>query len=91
MAEERPGEIAYEKGSETDLNFRRCFSSEKVHPFDAIEWETRDAIIGNDRGEQVFEQKNVEVPKSWTQMATNVVVSKYFRGAVGQAERETSV
>ena len=50
-----------------------------------------DAVIANERGKIVFEQKDVEVPKFWSQLATNVVVSKYFRGHVGTPERETSV
>ena len=69
----------------------RFFTMPDVHPFDAIEWEVRTASITNERGEVVFEQKDVEVPKKWSQMATNVVVSKYFRGPLGTAERETSV
>ncbi len=56
-----------------------------------VEWELRDAVISNERGEKVFEQTNVEIPKSWTQLATNVVVSKYFRGHVGTPQRERSV
>lgn len=80
-----------EENKSTGLNFPRQFSSEERKPFDTIKWETRDAVIANDRGEQVFEQKGVEVPAFWSQMATNVVVSKYFRGAVGKPERETSV
>lgn len=73
------------------LSFRRLFTTEGEHPFDAVEWETRTALITNEKGEVVFEQKDVEVPKSWSQMATNVVVSKYFRGQVGSPERENSV
>jgi len=67
------------------------FSAEGVHPYDAIEWEKRAAVIANERGETVFEQKDVEVPSFWSQMATNVVVSKYFRGTAGTPERERSV
>src|SRR5258705_386278 len=62
-----------------------------VHPSDEITWETRTAAIGNESGKLVFEQKDVEVPDFWSQLATNVVVSKYFRGHVGTPERETSV
>ena len=51
----------------------------------------RSATIAKDGGEVVFEQSDIEVPKAWSQMATNVVVSKYFRGAVGKPTRETSV
>jgi ribonucleoside-diphosphate reductase alpha chain len=73
------------------LSFRRYFTKAGVDPFDAVEWELRDAVIGNERGEKVFEQKGVEVPKAWSQTATNVVVSKYFRGHLGTAGRERSV
>jgi ribonucleoside-diphosphate reductase alpha chain len=73
------------------LSFRRYFTKPGVDPFDAVEWELRDAVIGNERGEKVFEQKGVEVPKAWSQTATNVVVSKYFRGHLGTPGRERSV
>ncbi len=73
------------------LEFERYFSTPGLDPFEAVEWETRDALIGNEKGEKVFEQKGVEVPKFWSQTATNVVVSKYFRGELGTAQRETSV
>jgi ribonucleoside-diphosphate reductase alpha chain len=56
-----------------------------------VEWELRTATITNEKGEVVFEQKDVEIPKSWSQMATNVVVSKYFRGQIGTPRREKSV
>jgi ribonucleoside-diphosphate reductase alpha chain len=78
-------------GVERGLRFTRFFTEVEVHPFDAIEWETRDAVIVNERGETVFEQRGVEVPGFWSQTATNVVVSKYFRGALGTPQRETSV
>ena len=73
------------------LVFERYFSSPGLDPFEAVEWELRDALIGNEKGEKVFEQKGVEVPKFWSQTATNVVVSKYFRGELGTPQRETSV
>jgi ribonucleoside-diphosphate reductase alpha chain len=73
------------------LVFPRYFTRPGVDPFDAVEWETRDAVIGSEKGEKVFEQKGVEVPKSWSQTATNVVVSKYFRGHLGTTGRERSV
>ena len=73
------------------LQVERRFSKPGVHPFEAIEWETRHAIIANEKGETVFTQENVEVPASWSQLATNVVVSKYFRGLQGSAQRESSV
>jgi adenosylcobalamin-dependent ribonucleoside-diphosphate reductase len=62
-----------------------------VHPFEAVQWERRTAAIANEKGETVFEQRDCEVPASWSQMATNVVVSKYFRGPLGSPRRETSV
>jgi len=73
------------------LTFRRFFTEPGVDPFDAVEWELRDAVIGSEKGEKVFEQKGVEVPKFWSQTATNVVVSKYFRGHLGTTGRERSV
>jgi ribonucleoside-diphosphate reductase alpha chain len=73
------------------LTFERRWTRPGVHPYDEIDWETRTASIGNESGKTVFEQKDVEVPKFWSQLATNVVVSKYFRGHIGTPERETSV
>ncbi len=73
------------------LKFQRYFTKPGVHPYDEIEWELRTAVISNEKGEKIFEQKDVEIPKSWSMTATNVVVSKYFHGAVGTPERETSV
>src|SRR5690349_11288865 len=73
------------------LTFERRWTTPGVHPYDEITWETRTAAIGNESGKLVFEQKDVEVPDFWSQLATNVVVSKYFRGHVGTPERETSV
>ena len=73
------------------VEFRRVYTRAGVDPYDTVEWERRDAVIVNERGETVFEQRGVEVPKSWSQTATNVVVSKYFRGAMGTPQRETSV
>ena len=73
------------------LAFPRFFTEAGVDPFDEVEWELRAAIIGNERGEVVFEQRDVEIPKSWSQQATNIVVSKYFRGQIGAPERERSV
>ncbi len=77
--------------SGTGLTIERHFTSPDVDPFDTVEWELRSATIGNEKGETVFEQKDVEIPKSWSQLATNVVVSKYFRGHLGTPERERSV
>ena len=73
------------------LEFPRFFSTAGVDPFDQVEWDLRDAIIGNEKGSVVFEQRQVEIPKAWSQQATNIVVSKYFRGHVGSPDREHSV
>ena len=73
------------------LPIARLYTREGVHPYDEIDWETRDAVITNEKGETVFEQKGIEVPKTYSQTATNIVVSKYFRGRIGTPDRETSV
>jgi ribonucleoside-diphosphate reductase alpha chain len=73
------------------LTIERYFTRPGVDPFDEVEWEIRAAIISNEKGEVVFEQRDVEVPKSWSQTATNVVASKYFRGTLGTPGRERSV
>jgi len=73
------------------LEYERFFSSEGVDPFDEVEWDLRSAIIGSEKGEVVFEQRDVEIPRFWSQQATNIVVSKYFRGQIGTPERERSV
>src|SRR5262245_56742204 len=73
------------------LEFRRYFTREGISPYDAVEWEYRTAAITSESGEVIFEQKNVEVPKSWSMTATNIVASKYFHGKKGTPERETSV
>ena len=74
------------------LTFKRYFTSEGRHPFDDVEWETRDAVIPNFKeGGNAFEQRDVEFPKGWSQNATNIVAQKYFRGTLGTPQRETSV
>ncbi|HXO04360.1 MAG TPA: vitamin B12-dependent ribonucleotide reductase [Candidatus Sulfotelmatobacter sp.] len=73
------------------LEFQRRFTDGKISPYDKVEWERRAAIIGNDKGQVIFRQDNVEVPKSWSQTATNIVASKYFHGKPNSPERETSV
>jgi ribonucleoside-diphosphate reductase alpha chain len=73
------------------LEFVRFFSREGVDPFDEIEWDIRSAVIGNEKGQLVFEQRDVEIPRFWSQQATNIVVSKYFRGQIGTPDRERSV
>ncbi|HUL72086.1 MAG TPA: vitamin B12-dependent ribonucleotide reductase [Vicinamibacterales bacterium] len=73
------------------LEFERYFTKDGVDPFDEIDWELRSAVIANERGEIVFEQRDVEFPRAWSQQATNIVVSKYFRGQIGSPERERSI
>jgi len=73
------------------LAIRRYFTTPGIEPFDEVEWEHRSAVIQDEKGNIVFEQHDVEVPANWSQLGTNVVVSKYFRGALGSPEREHSV
>ncbi len=73
------------------IEIKRYFTEAGVHPYDKIPWELRDARITNEKGKVVFEQAGVEVPNFWSQTATNIVVSKYFRGKIGQSDRELSV
>ena len=82
--------IASPKNGLQGLSIERRFSTPGVHPFDQIEWEIRDAVIGNPES-PAFEQRGVEFPKSWSQNATNIVAQKYFRGKLGSPERESSV
>src|SRR5207237_6523529 len=103
MAMERPQEVNGQPGSGTGdgtatparasagMTMPRRFVPRGVNPYETVEWETRSAVISGEGGEVVFEQRDVEVPKSWSQLATNVVVSKYFRGPLGTAARERSV
>jgi ribonucleoside-diphosphate reductase alpha chain len=73
------------------IPFERRWTTPGIHPYDEVTWEYRTANISNESGKTVFEQTDVEVPTFWSQLATNVVVSKYFRGHVGTPQRETSV
>ena len=73
------------------LRFGRYFTPAGSHAYDLIEWERRTAAIIGEKGQVIFEQKDVEVPRSWSQLAINVVAQKYFRGGQGTPERETSV
>ena len=88
---EKPRVKARAASAVPGLTFPRFFTEAGVDPFDEVEWEIRSALIGNERGEMVFEQRDVEIPKPWSQQATNIVVSKYFRGQIGAPERERSV
>src|SRR6476660_8667960 len=76
------------KGLKIDAEF--C-PAEVADPFDTVQWELRSAQIKDENGKLMFEQKDAEIPAGWTQLATNVVVSKYFYGENGTTERERSV
>ncbi len=73
------------------LTFKRFFTKAGQHPFDEIDWELRTASIQNEKGQVIFEQAHVEVPREWSMTATNIVASKYFHGKLGTVERESSV
>src|ERR1700675_2049007 len=73
------------------LSFRRFFTKTGVSPYDEIEWEKRTALITDAKGNTIFEQKDVEVPKDWSVTATNIVASKYLHGTLGTPERESGV
>jgi ribonucleoside-diphosphate reductase alpha chain len=73
------------------LTFRRFFTKAGISPYDEVEWEKRDALIADSKGNPIFEQKDVEVPKDWSMTATNIVASKYLHGQLGTPERETGV
>src|SRR5918999_5730551 len=74
------------------LKMRRIFTRPGVHPYDEVTWERRDVIMTNWRDGSVnFEQRGVEFPDFWSANATNIVTSKYFRGAVGTPQREWSL
>jgi ribonucleoside-diphosphate reductase alpha chain len=85
------------KKKESGLHFERVFSDAAVAPFDQVEWEGRTAEINDDSGKVIFKQENVEVPKSWSALATKIAVSKYFYGDIANGTdpsnsgRETSV
>ena len=72
------------------LSFRRHFTTPRVSPYDEVQWEKRKALIQNEKGEVIFEQKDIAVPQDWSQTATNIVASKYFHGKPGE-NRENSV
>ena len=82
------------KPSHAGVEFPRYFTSRLEGgktPYDEVQWETRTATIGNDKGSVIFEQRDMEVPADWSQTATNIVASKYFHGKLGSPERERSV
>ena len=80
-----------EKPTWAGLTIERRYTRPGVHPYDTVEWDLREAAITNEHGKVVFEQKDLEFPKSWSALATNVVSSKYFRGQLGTDQRERSV
>jgi ribonucleoside-diphosphate reductase alpha chain len=79
------------KGPVGEYRYQRRYTKPGVHPYETVKWELRDATITDHKGEIIFEQKKVESPSSWSQTATNIVASKYFRGRLGTSERESSV
>ena len=86
--DEHPGQSADTAGLHIETIF--C-PAESADVFDTVEWETRSAQIKGEGGEVLFEQNDCQIPSTWSQLATNVVVSKYFYGEVGTPERESSV
>ncbi len=83
--------IAASEKYENGIAMDRYFTKEGVHPYDLLTWEKRTASITNEKGAVVFEQKDIEVPSTWSQTSVNIVAQKYFRGKVGTPERETSM
>src|SRR6202140_3017206 len=82
---------ATNKKTAPGLSFRRFFTKTGVSPYDELEWDLRLAQITDAKGNVIFEQKDVEVPKDWSMTATNIVASKYLHGKVGTPDRETGV
>lgn len=77
-------------GQKAGLRIVPRFCPEDVaDPFDTVEWDSRTATIKGEGGEVLFEQNDCEIPKAWSQLATNVVANKYLYGEVGTRERET--
>ena len=79
------------KAKTSGIEFPRHFTREGISPYDEIEWEIRKALISDEKGKVLFQQDDVEIPKNWSQTATNIVVSKYFHGQIGTPDRERSV
>ncbi|RRO14851.1 vitamin B12-dependent ribonucleotide reductase [Saccharopolyspora rhizosphaerae] len=81
-----------EAGAREGIRVERVYTTEGVHPYDEVKWERRDVVMTNWRDGSVnFEQRGVEFPDFWSLNAVNIVTSKYFRGAVGTEERESSL
>jgi len=79
------------RGIKSGMAFKRYFTDGQVSPYDKLEWEKRTALIGNEKGVTIFRQDDVEMPKSWSQTATNIVASKYFHGKLNTHGREGSL
>ncbi|CAM3395422.1 vitamin B12-dependent ribonucleotide reductase [Stackebrandtia soli] len=93
-AVETPSRAAKSKNGKarSGMTVQRVWTTAGVHPYDEVEWEARDVVMTNWRDGSInFEQRGVEFPTSWSVNATNIVTSKYFRGAVGTPEREHSL
>lgn len=84
------GQLRTSSGERTKFSWNRLFGDTAKHPYDEISWDRRDARITKGDGTIVFEQKAVEVPAFWSQTATDIVASKYFRGQQSSPERESS-
>jgi ribonucleoside-diphosphate reductase alpha chain len=89
--EQKQAQTIEKTGQSGGLRIEHFFSTPDVHPFDQLTWETRLVKITADNGEAIFEQDNVEVPVSWSQLAAKVVASKYFYGDIETGQREHSV
>ncbi len=83
--------VSATRGDKPGLKIDRFYTKVGVSVWDTVTWETRIAAITNENGKVIFEQKDCEIPSTWSMLATNVVVSKYFRGKPGTPERETSI
>src|SRR3954465_13247295 len=86
-----PASAQPRQSSAPGLEFQRFFTKPGVSPYDEVEWELRVASITDAKGNSIFEQKDVEVPKDWSMTATNIVASKYLHGTIGTPERETGL
>src|SRR5262245_31512771 len=91
LGRSRPTHKENGKKAGKNLGLERVFSDPVIKPFEQVQWERRTAEISDDAGKVIFKQENVEVPSTWSLLATKVVVSKYFYGEQGTSEREFSV
>src|SRR5688500_14579585 len=91
LVDKKAVENRYRSKTRKGLEFKRYYTQDRRDPYEAVEWDIRTAAITSESGEVIFEQKNVEVPKTWSMTATNIVASKYFHGKKGSPDRERSV